>query len=178
MNDKKIDAELYAYLQSKSCIEDGRTVVHKWECGKQKTICDVIGVASTKTYKVHLNYLIDCGYVVDDGDDYVLPNMEDIYLLLPLKTIQYLEDVFKLSVIKIYVYLGQKWKNSTEREFTYEELAAHTGIKLKGNTRGYEQIRNSLKALVSTGCIKISEEYFIAYGKSRHRLLNWTSVIE
>ena len=175
MNDKKVDAELYAFLQSISQCENSVTYVNKWEMPKQTEICDTIGIKSTKTYRAHLNYLIEAGYVIEEESRYVLPRVEDFYLLLPLSTICFLKDVFKDQVVKAYLYLGQRWRNNgnADFEFTFEDLATHIGVKLAGNARGYEQIRNMLYVLSKCGLIEVSGEYFVERGKSRHRLLKW-----
>lgn len=44
--------------------------------------------------------------MIDKEDRYILPRKEDFYFLIPLKTLQYLNDNCKEHVIKIYVYLG------------------------------------------------------------------------
>jgi len=36
----------------------------------------------------------------------MLPNMEDIYMLLPLDTLQFILDTITEPVIKVYIYLG------------------------------------------------------------------------
>lgn len=83
--------------------------------------------------------------------------MENIYFLIPLKTLQYLNDNCKEHVIKIYVYLGQRYKWTLEKgknyEFTLEELGNHIGIKVKNNSRGYEIINNALELLYNSGLI-------------------------
>lgn len=146
---------------------------------KQAEICDIIGIKSTKTYRAHLLYLIEAGYVIEEESRYVLPRVEDFYLLLPLSTICFLKDVFREQVVKAYIYLGQRWRNNgnSNFEFTFEDLASHIGIKLAGNARGYEQIRNMLYVLSKCGLIEISNEYFVDKGRSRHRLLNWNDKI-
>lgn len=124
-------------------------------------------------------YLIEAGYVIEEESRYVLPRVEDFYLLLPLSTICFLKDVFREQVVKAYIYLGQRWRNNgnSNFEFTFEDLASHIGIKLAGNARGYEQIRNMLYVLSKSGLIEISNEYFVDKGRSRHRLLNWNDKI-
>ena len=178
LNDKKIDAELYAIFQSYSQSEDGITFVNKWDLPQQKVLANkengILPYSSPKTYRAHLKYLIDAGYIIEERDRYILPKIENIYMLLPLETLRFLEDVFKDEVIKIYIYLGQKWKNSVDKEFTYNEIAQHIGLKLTGNVRGYEQIRNSLKVLSNCKLIEVSEEFFIGKGQSHHKLLKWT----
>ena len=103
MCDKNIDAELYAFLQSISMPNDGVTEVIKKDMPAQSKICEKIGVKSPKTYRAHLKYLIDIGYVIEEEDKYILPNVEDIYLLLPLDTLHFILDTITESVIKIYI---------------------------------------------------------------------------
>ena len=55
LHDKKINAELYAYLQSKSYPDEKkRTVVKKSDLDKQDEICKIIGVRSRSTLRTHL----------------------------------------------------------------------------------------------------------------------------
>lgn len=164
LNDKKVNGELYALLQGLSkydVIDKGSnkflTYVQKREIPKQTDICEILGIKSTKTLRTHLNYLIDQGYVTEEDDKYILPEMESIYFLIPLKTLKYLNDNCKEHVIKIYVYLGQRYKWALERgnmyEFTLEELGNHIGLKIKNNSRGYEIINNALDLLSNSGLI-------------------------
>ena len=47
------------------------------------------------------------GYISEDDEgNYVLPEKEDIFLMLPLDTLKYLNNNCRDHVIKIYVYLG------------------------------------------------------------------------
>lgn len=164
LNDKKIDGELYALFQGLSkydVIDKEKNVycayVSKQNLPNQSQICKIIGMSSPKTYRAHLNYLIEKGYIVDSGDKYVLPETEDIYFLIPLSTLQYLNDNCKDHVIKIYVYLGQRYKYAIKEghsyEFTLEELGTHTGLKVKNNSRGYEILNNALELLHNSGLI-------------------------
>lgn len=120
-------------------------------------MCETLGIKSPKTLRNHLNYLIEQGYVQDRQDKYILPEMENIYFLIPLKTLKYLNDNCKEHVIKIYVYLGQRYKWALDKgiayEFTLEELGNHIGIKVKNNSRGYEIINNALELLNNSGLI-------------------------
>lgn len=164
LNNKKVDGELYAILQSLSKYvvidKDNKkflTYVEKIDLPKQSEICKLLGVSSPKTFRAHLNYLIEQGYVVDEEDRYILPEMENIYFLIPLKTIRYLKDSCKDHVFKIYIYLGQKYKWSLEKgvsyEFTLEEIGEHVGVKVKNNTRGYEIVNNALQLLYNSQLI-------------------------
>jgi hypothetical protein len=65
-----------------------------------------LGIGSPKTLRTHVNYLINAGYVLEEKEGYFLPNKEDIYLNIPLKTLQFLNDTLKSQVIKIYIYLA------------------------------------------------------------------------
>ena len=98
MCDKNIDAELYAFLQSISMPNNGVTEVIKKDIPAQSKICEKIGVKSPKTYRAHLRYLIDIGYVIEEEDKYILPNVEDIYLLLPLDTLHFILDTNHFTV--------------------------------------------------------------------------------
>ena len=164
LNDKKVNGELYAYLQSLSEYQvldkqDNKffTFIKKKNMPKQNIMCEVLGIKSPKTLRTHLNYLIEQGYVQDTEDKYVLPELEDIYFLIPLKTIQYLKDNCKDHVFKIYIYLGQRYKwaldNGILYEFTLEELGNHIGLKIKNNSRGYEIINNALELLCNSGLV-------------------------
>ena len=164
LNDKKVNGELYALLQglSKYDIIDKNcnkflTYVQKREIPKQTDMCEILGIKSPKTLRAHLSYLIEQGYLREETDRYILPEMENIYFLIPLKTLKYLNDNCKEHVIKIYVYLGQRYKWALERgsmyEFTLEELGNHIGLKIKNNSRGYEIINNALDLLNNSGLI-------------------------
>lgn len=157
LNDKKVDGELYAYFQSLSKYEDEKTYVLKKDLPKQIDICEVLGIKSPKTYRTHLLYLIEQGYIIEEEDKYILPRVEDIYFLIPLKTLQYLNDNCREHIIKIYIYLGQKYKfglvKGSQYEFTLEEIGEHIGLKIKNNSRAYSVINNALDLLVNSGLI-------------------------
>ena len=82
LNDKKINGELYAFFQSVSKGIEQETVVLKKDLPTQATICSILGLKSPKTYRSHLNYLIEAGYLEErDGEEdrYYLPRLEDQY---------------------------------------------------------------------------------------------------
>ena len=157
LNNKKVNGELYAFLQSLSRHSDEVTFVLKEDLPKQGEICSYLKINSPKTYRAHLNYLIEFGFVEELVDRYILPRAEDIYLLIPQSTIQYLRDNCKDHIFKIYIYLAQRFKWAIERGssyvFTLEELGNHVGIKVKNNSRGYEIINNALDLLYNSGLI-------------------------
>jgi len=175
LHDKKIDAELYAYLQSHSYPDaDNRTIVKKSDLDTLEKIGLKICIKSRHTVSAHLNYLIETGYVIDEKEkgQYYLPNIEDIYMMLPLDTIVFINDTVKENVIKTYIYLGQRWKwKGSEYTFTLEEIAQHLGVNIKSKDT-YRSINNYLIALRNFELIDYVQFY---EGKvPKHRLLNWS----
>ena len=157
---------------------EGLTIVLKSALPTQSAICKKLGIGDARTYKSHLKCLLETGYIIEEEDRYVLPNKEDMYLLIPLATVQFMQDTLREPVIKTYIYLGQKWKQKHGYEFSYEEIAQHIGIKLAGNARGYQYIQNVLTALQNNGLIKVSEPYWVGNNICQRRLLDWSSVHE
>ena len=107
-----------------------------------------------------------------DNKQYVLPDVEDIFLMIPLDTMQFIKDTVKEQVYKVYIYLGQRWKFKKGYVFTQEEIAQHLGLKLDGNIAARRQISNALIALQNHGLI--SYEQFYEGKIPKHRLLNWS----
>lgn len=165
LNDNKIDGFLYAYLQTFSYpqkigqTEDGKQIhetrVAKKSLPKQSEICKKIKVKSPKTYRSHLNYLIQEGYVIDHDDYYILPWIGHIFFSIPLDTLFYFRDILKEDVIKVFIYLGQryKWKQTTGElySFTRTEIAQHLG--LCPNTDNLDFVDRVLTALCNEGFI-------------------------
>lgn len=134
-----------------------KRIAYKKDLGTQSEICEILrdygAQLSLATYKRHLNYLIEQGYIIEEKDYYVLPNKEQVYLLLPLETLKFIQDTLKTPVIKTYIYLGQRWKYKQGYLFTKKELAEHTGIKLSNNSEPYAKINNYLDVLKNNGLI-------------------------
>lgn len=180
LNDKKVDGELYALLQVSSYPEkiDGQTitVVRKKNLPTKKDMCKTLGLGSPKTLNNHLNYLIERGFVQKLGDnDYILPDVEDMYLLVPSITAQYLKDTVQEQVIKIFIYLGQRWNYKKLYMFTLKEIAQHIGLKLEGSPENASKINNSLDLLSKLGLISYVE--FYDKGKPCKRLTNFSLFI-
>lgn len=114
---------------------------------------------STRTYRAHLNYLIERGYVIEEEERLVLPPKEDVYLSLPLETINFIQDTLREPVIKTYIYLGQRYKYKSNYVFTEKEVAEHLGISVAGNGGAYNRIRNYLYALRNNGLINFECVY-------------------
>lgn len=178
LSDKKIDGELYALFQGLSRVNnEGDTYVIKFELPTQKDICDKIGCKSVKTYKAHLNYLIERGYVEDLEDRYVLPKKEDIYLLIPLETVKFFNDTATENVVKTYIYLAQRYKYALslgkQYEFSLKEIGNHLGIKVENYKRGYETINNILVSLYNNGLIDYVVYFDGAVKKHKLTVLNF-----
>ena len=102
-------------------------------------------------------------------------NQEEIFFLIPLETLKFLNDCLKEQVIKIYIYLGQRWKyKQNDYTFTLEEIAEHIGIKLGNNQRNYDIINNALICLVNNGLIDYVE--YFENNKPRKRLADFSLV--
>lgn len=178
LNDKKIDGELYALLQSYSYPdEEKRTIVNKSKLPLQKQICEKLNIKSPNTLRSHLNYLMEKDFIIDKGKYYLLPNREEIYFMLPLETVKFLRDALREQIVKIYVYLGQRWKyKQNNYVFTIEEIALHVGINLNGHSRNYEMINNALICLKNNGLIDYVE--FYDGDKPRKRLTNFSTIVK
>lgn len=160
--------------------EDGghKTVVYKKDIPAQSKICAAIGIKSPKTLRTHLKYLIDKGYVIEcENGDYELPEMENIFFMIPLDTLKYLNDNCKEHVIKIYIYLGQRYKYSQaighDYLFSLEELGEHVGIKIKNNSRGYEIVNNALDLLENSGLVEYIDYFDGAKQKKKITLYSF-----
>ena len=130
---------------------------------KQSELCNILGISSPKTYRAHLKYLVDSEYLKEKEDRYILPEAEDIYFLIPLDTLRYLNDNCKEHIIKLYIYLGQKYKTAAyyqeECIFTLEDLGNHIGKSVKNNSRAYEALNNALTFLYNSGLIDYCSYY-------------------
>lgn len=179
LNNKSIDGRLYTYLQSKSFpvkVEGGyETRVDKFDLGSQKNLCQIINVKSPKTLRKYFDILIKTGYLQDRGPYYVLLQKERMYLPIPLNTVRFLSNVLKEDVIKIYIYLGQRYKyakaNGTTYIFTIKEICKHLGLSLTSqNSRNF--VKDGLDAL--SDCQLISFVCFYEKNLPRMRLTKFS----
>ena len=178
LNNKNIDGRLYAYLQSKSMpvkISDYyETRVDKFELGTQGEFCEAIQIKSPKTLRKHLNTLIETGYLRNEKDYYVLTQKEDIFFKMPLDTLRFIQNTIKEDVIKIYIYVGQRYKfaasQGTKYSFSIKEIVEHLGLSLNDKNRNF--VKDGLDALMNNELIK-----FVSYreGKApRLRLVDFS----
>lgn len=173
LNNKNIDGRLYAYLQSKSIpvlIEDNgvknyETRVDKHQMGTQTEFCKAVRIKSPKTLRKYLNILMITGYIEDKGSYYLLPRKEDIFFKIPLDTLRFIQNTVQEDVIKIYIYLGQRYKyaaiNGYKYSFTIKEIAEHLGLSINSEN-GRAFVKDGLDALMNNGLIN-----FIPYHEGR-----------
>ena len=178
LNDKKIDAELYAYLLSISYGEkSGTTITYFKDIPKQTDLCKIVGIKSRTTLNNHLKYLIDRGYLEKTDTGYVFLNPDEIYYGVPLNTLKFLRDCLTPNVIKAFVVFGQWWKYSQKighpYSFTKNELAKTIGISINNNARTYEMLNHIIGMLQLCNFIEIQEYY--EDNKPRYRLVNFSN---
>lgn len=166
LNDKKIDGELYALLQTYSKGINSETVICKKDLPSQAAMCKTLGYKSPKTFRAHLAYLIQQGYIEEHEDEpeyYYVPRKEDSFFQFPLTTVQFLLDTATENVIKVYIYLGQRfnWKAKTNETFifTLEDIAEHIGLPLNNHQRNYIMLTNILDCLDNNGLIRYVSFY-------------------
>lgn len=88
--------------------------------------------------------------------------------MIPLETLQFLLDTLTEQVIKIYIYLGQRYKykeslkNGEKYVFTKEEVGKAIGVDVRQTSRYYTVISNALTCLELLGLIKVES---ISIGK-------------
>lgn len=185
LNDKKIDDVLYAYLLELSMGEDGETIVKKKDIPKQGDAIKELGMKSPKTYREHLNYLIEQNYIQKkDNGDLVFTKKEDMFFMIPLETLRYLKSNCRAHVYKIYVYLGQRYKYALSKgkqyEFSMEELGEHCGIRVKNNSEGYRTVKYALELLANSGLINyvsffngsVQKKKLIGFSLEYHKIEN------
>ena len=172
LNDKKVNGELYAILQELSdyIVIDQKlnlfqNFVLKKNMPTQSKLCERLRIKSPKTLRQHLQHLIDQGYIVPGGNTeedkhiaYYLPEMEDHYQLIPQETLAYLNSNCREHVIKIYIYLTQRYQMALDKgiqyEFSLEEIGQHIGISVKNHVNQYAVINYALELLYNSGLIR------------------------
>lgn len=179
-NRKSVNDWLYGYLQSVSTIDgEKRTIVYK-----DKINLSELALIAPKNEKNRppskskmsrdFNKLIALGFVSEIKvigvkgnvvDVYELPyDKQELYKLIPLDTLSYLLDVCTINVIKIYIYLLNKYqwkiKENDYYRFSLGELIKEClGMKSTTNGRDYILVQNCLDALIKFGLINISKDY-------------------
>ncbi len=166
LNNKEIDGLLYAYFQNLSrpvCIDEENKIyetrVDKAYIPSQIELCKQVRIKSTSTLRKRMGVLLNTGYLIDKGEYYVLPQVEEQYLGIPLETLKFFVDTLKVDVVKVYIYLGQRYKYAqsihTLYSFDKEEILTHLGRS--AGKSGYEFVNHALDALINNGLIRVVE---------------------
>lgn len=183
LNNKKVDGQLYGLMQSLSEVDKNkkagdRTFVLKSKMPTQAEMCRKLEIKSAKTYRTKLKELIELGYIIDEQDRYALPDMEEIYFMIPIDTLNFIVDNYKTHVLKLYIYLGQRYKYALSQgrsyEFTLSELGEHIGVNVKDNSRGYEIINNALDALANDRLIEFKNIFDKKFNMKKKLLTNFS----
>lgn len=85
---------------------------------------------------------------------------EDIFFKIPLDTLRFIENIIPEDVIKIYIYLGQRYKYALslglKYSFSIKEIVEHLGLSVSDKSRNF--VKDGLDALMNNGLIK-----FVSY---------------
>lgn len=155
MKNSKVNDYLYGTLQSISKYDIKSKVRYvenkEYIATKEKVSLMTVNKSgksvSVRTIENHLKTLINCGFVLKEGDRLILPYDEkDLYKLIPLDMLNYILDAHNNDVLKIYLYLLNK-SSKINYEFTKKELMASIGYSTSNNQRDYERITNILYAI-------------------------------
>lgn len=180
MKDKKVNDNIYGYLQTISYINDDKErFVYKNDVSPTKIQRyfeereDVKISLSTikrnltlfKSDKLKLMVEGKTTYKGKEYDVFYLPQMNDEpFKLIPLETLKYLVDTSNGNVIKTYVYLLNKYGWKSDYEFTKGELIENIGFNPQSTSKGkgkvnYEMMDNILLCLKNNGLIDWVEYY-------------------
>lgn len=166
---------LYGYYQSISTTDGNLTFIYKDLIPSYEKIGEIIGRSSdgykkmskSKVCRDH-KFLLKVGLIKEDTykDLYgnkrqiiVLPQLEEIYQLIPLETLKYLVDISSQDTIRIYTYLLNRSKGIKNYTFTIKSLLEMLGYKETRQTRDYNRIKNILNNLHNNELIKIRKTY-------------------
>lgn len=163
LNDPKINAELYGYLLvlSKGAkTQDGKgiTYIDDKEFPSASNLSKKLGKCR-QTISKHLEYLKERQYLQRDeiNHQWIILNPEKFYYNIPTDTLAYLLDTVQNNVLKVYVYLGNRYDcsciSSSSYTFTNKELCEHLGLQYRNN---YDKIKHIIDALEKYGLIQYS----------------------
>ena len=173
MKIKTLNDLIYGKLQSLSYInKDNERFIYSSDF-KQEKIAQELNIPIA-TFKRNFKALQVAGFVqkgkVKDlkGKQvscYYLPyNVNEKYKLIPTTTLDYLLQINTQNVIKVYLYLLDKyeWKNKNNAQyiFTKAELIEAIGYSTKNNQGSYDLINYILTSLKNNGLINYEEFYY------------------
>ncbi|NLM62886.1 MAG: hypothetical protein GX190_01045 [Mollicutes bacterium] len=182
---RKISDILYGYLQSISYLDkSGKTRFVYKDHYSPSIIQEYFGIDENGRYKFQrlaitraMRVLIEFGYVREITVEglkgnyvkaYELPfNVDSIFQIIPLETLKYLLDASNSNVIKIYVYLLNKYNCFGDKfEFTNKHLLNKCfGVKSNTNSLTNKSLANRLDFLKKLGLIDWCEYVKVYNGK-------------
>lgn len=145
-------------------------MVDKSRVPTQDELAKIIHVSSRPTVRTKFNYLKDHGYVIDNKKEkiYELPHIEKSFFRLPTSLIQWIINNLSEQVIKVYIYLGQRFSyKGTKYTFTIRELCQHLGLEYTHNANS---VAYNLDILEKLGLIKIGK---LRQGKYQYMFLEF-----
>ncbi|MBO3320264.1 hypothetical protein CYK62_11125 [Clostridium perfringens] len=179
-NKKSVNDWLYGYLQSISYVDENKkTFVYKEHVNQSELVekapkNDKGKSPSKSKISRDFNKLIALGFIKEtkviglNGNmvpAYELPyDKQELYKLIPLDTLIYLLDIGSKYLIKIYIYLLNKFqwkiKSGEYYNFSYKELIREClGMKSTTNSRDYTIVRNCLDALIKLKMLELGTDY-------------------
>lgn len=177
MNDKKTHDTVWGILQCRSYLNtDNKRFVYMFNA-KADTIADELNSIrsksiSNKTVRNTLQLYKDLGLITEgktklkdksiEVDCYFLNDSFTVFKLIPKDTLRFLLNTATDNVIKVYVYLINKyeWKQQTKEQYNFslKELCLAIGYKENQNSR--DMIKDILKSLKNNGLIDYIETYY------------------
>lgn len=164
----KIDDIVYGYLQACATFNPKDKVLYipkKNMTSIRKELKDILGCKSPSTVGNKINTLMEKGLFAFDelNDRYIFPyDKNQKYKIISTKLLQELVVVYKPMVLKIFIYLLDKyeWKKESNSEyvFTLTELSAAMGYAATSG-RQDANIRIILEHLRRTDMINYEEFY-------------------
>lgn len=142
----RVDAHLYGFMR---CLSTARRNEGQWEeyllkttfNKSKKVVMDVCGIGTARTFKRHLDSLIECGLVEEGtikvknekGKEYEYAcyffpfDYDGNYKLMDKELLKYLVNTSNGISIKVYLYLLNCSTAKKDWEFTIKEIVAALG---------------------------------------------------
>lgn len=189
MKSKSINDLIYGKLQKISYIsQDGRRFVYNKDF-KQADMAKELGDMKLRSFKRHFQALqtaelVQKGTVKDlNGKEvvcYYLPeNKNEKFMLIPITTLDFLITVSRVNVIKIYLYLLDKyeWKHRSKDTYVFTKKELIQAIGLNPNySPAYTEINYILTCLKNNDLIDY-EEFYYNGNVPNIRLVNVSTVV-
>lgn len=131
LKDKNCNERIYTYLLLKSKFNPNGRETHRYlEKISNLKIAEDLGI-SRNTVGTRMKDLIDRGYVIKEGEYYLVPK-PDYYTLIPKDTLDFLLNYIekKDKLIKLYIVLFDYWNR--RKKFSMIDLHVELGYSMPG----------------------------------------------